>query len=224
MSEMSQVSSGAPNAPSADGAPDPLTPAGRILVGGLAGAVAGAAMFVVLGLIASGQGRGFWYPLHAVQALMSGRRVLPDNRGVLRGASPLDVVTGPALFLLPAVAVGLATAWWLSRRARTRTSPDPLWVTVAVAAVLTAVPLVIVLGLGFRVSPEGVQRMSSGKGVRLLGLGAWIAAHAVYLTVLVAILAPLTRAGSDLVARRQRTVAAREDQDPDAWKQPGTVH
>ncbi len=93
------MNSSAPDAPRADGAPVPLTPGLRVPVGGLAGVVAGVGMFVTLfvtlGLFASGRGRGFWYPLHPVLALMTGRRVLPQNRGLIRGATSLDLVTGP---------------------------------------------------------------------------------------------------------------------------------
>ncbi len=175
-----------------------------LVVGGVAGLVAGAAMFLVLGALGAGS-RGFWYPLHAVQALMSGRRVLPESRGALRGASPTDVVVGPVLFLLPALVVGVGVAWWVGRRAGAGTGTGARR-TVLAAAVIATLSLfcLLVLVLGFREAADPVQRMSSGKGVRNVGLGAWIAAHAVYVAVLVAVFGPLQRAASTLHGRRTR--------------------
>ncbi len=175
-----------------------------LAAGGVAGLVAGAAMFLVLGVLGAGS-RGFWYPLHAVQALMSGRRVLPESRGALRGASPADVVVAPVLFLLPALVVGIGVAWWVGRRAGGRTRAEA-WRTVVVAAVVATLALffLLVVVLGFREAADPVQRMSSGRGVRNIGLGAWIAAHAVYVAVLVAVLGPLQRAASAMHGRRAR--------------------
>lgn len=174
-----------------------------LAAGGVAGLVAGAGMFLVLGALGAGS-RGFWYPLHAVQALMSGRRVLPESRGALRGASPTDVVVGPVLFLLPALVVGVGVAWWVGRRAGGSTGAVA-WRTVVAAVVATlALFGLLVVVLGFREAADPVQRMSSGKGVRNVGLGAWIAAHAVYVAVLVAVFGPLQRAASTLHGRRTR--------------------
>lgn len=175
-----------------------------LAAGGAAGLVAGAAMFLVLGALGAGS-RGFWYPLHAVQALMSGRRVLPESRGALRGASPSDLVVGPVLFLLPALVVGVGVAWWVGRRAGGRTGAEA-WRTVVVSAVIATLALfgLLVVVLGLREAADPVQRMSSGQGVRNIGLGAWIAGHAVYLAVLVAVFGPLRRGASALHGRRTR--------------------
>ncbi len=187
------------------GQPDDPVPAWLVLVvGGVSGAVAGAAMFGLLAAVSVAQSRPFSYPFNAVQALMSGRRVLPEVRGPLRGASPADVIVGPVLFLLPAIAVGLVVTWWMLRRSRSRNTPDAWWTVAVVTAVPTlALFLLLVVALGFGRAEPPVQRMSSGQGVRELGLGAWIAAHLVYVAALVAVSGPLQRATEAL--RRRRT-------------------
>ncbi len=195
--------------------PAPVSDMVRLFGGGLAGIAAGFGMFVTLAVVSLAKGRDFWYPLHAVQALMSGRRVLPEARGTLRGDSAVDVVVAPILFLLPAIVVGVATAWWMRRRARVRTAPEPWWVVALVAAVLTGVAFVVfVVILGFRVASPGVQRSSTGYGVRQLGLAAWIAGHLVYVVVLVAVLEPLTRAVSGFGSRTRATRRLRGEREP----------
>ncbi len=189
-------------------------PAGLGMVAGaVAGIIAGTVMFLVLAAFLA-RSRGFWYPLHAVQALISGRRVLPESRGPLRGTSPADFVVAPLLFLLPALAVGLAVAWWLGRRTPGRTTQESLWRVAAVAAVPTAVLFGLLVGvLGFREAADSVQRISSGVGVRRVGLAAWIVAHVVYVAVLAAVLGPVQRIALGLRARRGRRRPLREASD-----------
>lgn len=183
----------------------------RILGGLLAGLVAGLGMYATLAAFALAQGRGLGYPLHAVQALMSGARVLPDYpRGNLVEPQATDAVMGPFYFFLPALLVGALTAWWIGRRARTGIVEG--WPTVAVgpAVVLTvAFFVVFVLVIGFREATPVAQRVSSGYGVRELGLAAWLSAHLVYALVLVAVTGPLTRWASALGSREPRSAGLR---------------
>lgn len=183
----------------------------RILGGLLSGLVAGLGMYATLAAFAVGQGRGLGYPLHAVQALMSGARVLPDYpRGNLFEPQATDAVMGPLYFFLPALLVGALTAWWVGRRARTGIVAR--WATVAVgpAAVLTlAFFVVFVLVIGFHEATPVAQRVSSGFGVRELGLAAWLSAHLAYALVLVAAIGPLTKRAAALGRREPRSAGLR---------------
>jgi hypothetical protein len=58
-----------------------------------------------------------------------------------------------------------------------------------------------VLLLGYREAPAPVQKISSGYGVRQLGLSAWIIGHLVYAAVFVALLDPVARLAN--AARRR---------------------
>jgi hypothetical protein len=155
--------------------------------------MAGAAMYAVLAAVALAQGRGWLYPAYAVEAMMTGRRVLPDHPvPTLYGRQPADLVLGPVLFLLPAVLVALAVSWWVGRRPRHSVGPSDAGrsrvrphAVLAPAGVLTAgMFVVVVLLLGFHESSSAVQRLSSGYGVRQLGVAAWLAAHVLYVPVL----------------------------------------
>lgn len=172
-------------------------PPGRSFLGGLAtGLAGGLGLYAVLAVVALVQGRDLAYPFHAVHALMSGARVLPDYpRGSLGGPQALDIVLGPLYFFLPALLVGAVTAWWLRRSARggpTRRSPQVQ--AAVVAGLLTALFYVLfVLVLGLREAAPSEQRISSGYGIRELGALAWAGGHLVYVVLVVALLEPLTR-------------------------------
>lgn len=192
-------------------APTPFTGPQRIVAGALAGIAAGGGMFVTLGLFSIGMGGAFWYPLKAVHAMMSGRRVLPNFRGALYGSQPQDYVVEPVLFLIPALAVGIATAALMRRRARSTGASGPWWMAAPTAAILTAVLFVVFIAvLGYAKVAPSTQRISSGQGIRELGLTAWIVAHLVYVGVLVVLLEPIARAlrafsnrGADADAERE---------------------
>lgn len=190
-----------PGTPRTSG-PQPLATVRRLAGGVIAGSVAGLGMYVTLAAVAIAQGRGVTYPLHAVQALMSGARVLPDYpRHALYEPQALDLVMAPIYFFVPAIAVGVATAWWLGRRAR-RGVPDHRWSAAAPAVALTALLFVaFVVGIGFREVSPVAQRVSSGFGVRELGLAAWVTGHVVYAVLLTSLIGPVTRL---VVARRTR--------------------
>lgn len=175
----------------------------RLLAGALAGIAGGLAMYAVLAVAAVVQGRGASYPFHAVHAMMSGGRVLPEDPGRGTGQPQVqDALVGPVLFLLPALLVGVFSAAWAARRAESALAMSR--VAALPAAVLTlAFFLVFVLLLGFRPSSPEVQRVSSGYGVRQLGVTAWAVGHVVYLAVALGVLAPLTRA-LDAWRRRRR--------------------
>lgn len=162
-------------------------------------------MYAVLAIFALTQGRDLLYPIHAVQALMSGPRVLPDYpRNTLDGAQLSDFLMGPLYFSIPALAVGMFTAWVLQRPKR-RQSPEGSWMKAAAvpAVTMTAVLFVVlVLGLGFEEAPDNVQRVSTGYGVRQLGLAAWVTSHVVYAVLLVLLIGPLTRVTATLGKRR----------------------
>ncbi len=167
----------------------------RIVAGALAGIAAGGGMFVTLGLFSIGMGGAFWYPLKAVHAMMSGRRVLPNFRGALYGSQPQDYIVEPILFLIPALAVGIATAAFMRRRARSTDASGPWWMAAPTAAILTAVFFIVFIAvLGYAKVGPSTQRISSGQGIRELGLTAWIVAHVVYTAVLVALMEPIARA------------------------------
>ena len=169
--------------------------AGTVLTGVL-GAVA---MFLVLAAFAASQGRGIAYPVRAVQAMVSGRRVIPDHPvSSVRDLSVLDHLVGPASFLTPALLAALATLWWVVRRRRGDMSPR---MVVAAAFVSTwSLFVVLVLAIGYQEADPGLQRISSGYGVRALGLTAWVVGHLAYATVLTLCLGPVTR----MVSTRRR--------------------
>lgn len=169
------------------------SPARRALGGLLAGLAGGLAMYTTLAGFALAQGRGAAYPLWAVSALMSGKRVLPDHPvPALHGAAAHDLATAPVVFLLPAVLVGLFTAARAARRSGA-TAGAARRAAVRPATAATAVLFVVlVLGVGFQEAPQHIQRFSSGYGVRQLGLLAWSLAHLAYVAVVVTTLRPLT--------------------------------
>lgn len=184
-------------------------------IGGAAvtGVLAAAAMYAALAVAALVQGRSALYPLYAVHAMMSGRRVLPDYPyATVRGPQPLDYLVAPLYFLAPAMAVALLTGWWLARH-----NPDlrlPSWRAALVpAAVGTAVGFVLLVGvLGYWELPDRQQRTSSGFGVRALGMTAWVTAHVVYVAVLAAVLPWVTRA---VATERRRSTTALRGETPD---------
>jgi hypothetical protein len=181
-----------------------LSPAGRLLTGMATGAIAGVGLYAAMAVAALSQGLGAGYPLHAVQALLSGARVLPDYpRPTLYGAKGLDVVTGPVDFLMPAIGVGAVVSVWAARRlaaGRSRRATTSL-VLVPTLVVTVAVFCLTVLLLGYREAPAPVQKISSGYGVRQLGLWAWVIGHLVYASVFVALLDPVARLAN--AARRR---------------------
>jgi hypothetical protein len=172
----------------------------RRVQGAVVTAVAGAAgMYAVLAGFAAAHDSGLAYPFRAVQAMISGRRVMPDHPvGSVRGTQVLDFVVAPVAFLTPALVAALATLWWVSRRRDADLSPR----AVIVPAVVVTVALfaVLVLLLGFREADPQLQRISSGYGVRELGLPAWLLGHAVYAAVLTLGIGHITR----LVSTRRR--------------------
>jgi hypothetical protein len=168
---------------------------GAVLTG-LLGAVA---MFLVLAAFAVGQGRGPSYPLRAVQGMISGRRVIPDHPvGSVRDLSVLDHLVGPASFVFPALVAALATLWWVVRRH----GGDDSARSVAPAAFVTTCSLfvVLVLAVGYQEAGAPLQRISSGYGVRALGLPAWVVGHLAFATLLTLCLGPITR----VVSTRRR--------------------
>lgn len=179
-------------------AADVSTP--RHLLGGLlAGIAAGCGMYAVLAVFALGQGRDVTYPLHAVHALLAGRRVLPDHPDSLYGAQLTDLFFGPLYFFLPAAAVGLFTAYRVGRRG----APSSWFAAVVPAAAATAVFFVLfVLIVALPEASRSMQRVSTGYGIRELGIVAWVVAHLVYVALLVALLGPLTRASAAVSRRR----------------------
>jgi len=165
----------------------------------LTGVLGAVGMYVVLAAFAVSQGRGIGYPFRAVQAMVSGRRVIPDHPvGSVRGTQVLDFLVAPAAFITPALVAALATLWWVTRRRDADLSPRAV---VAPAVVVTvALFAVLVLLLGYREVDPQLQRISSGYGVRELGLAAWLLGHTLYAAVLVLGLEPVTR----LVSTRRR--------------------
>lgn len=171
----------------------------RLLGTVLTGVLGAVAMFLVLAAFAVSQGRGIAYPLRAVQAMVSGRRVIPDHPvGSVRGTQVLDFLAAPAAFLTPALVTALATLWWVTRRRHADLSPRAVLAPAVVVTV--AMFAVLVLLLGYREVDPQLQRTSSGYGVRELGLAAWMLGHAVYAGVLVLGLGQVTR----LVSTRRR--------------------
>jgi len=73
---------------------------------------------------------------------------------------------------------------------------------VAAVAVTTVLFVFFIVILGFRAAPPSVQRVSTGYGIRALGLEVWAFAHVVYALLLVAALGPATRVS----ARREHPV------------------
>ena len=200
----SQAHAVTPDAHTAHEVEAPTSGPQRIAAGALAGIAAGIGMFLTLAMFAVGKGDGFWYPLKAVHAMMSGRRVLPEFRRSVYGSQSLDFVIEPVFFLIPAVTVGLMTAALMLRRARARGSSAPWWMAAPTAAILTvAFFVVFIVVLGYNEAVPSVQRNSSGQGVRELGLLAWIVAHIVYTALLVALLDPVARAISAFRNRRR---------------------
>ena len=168
---------------------------GRRVTGALlTGLVAGAGMYAVLAAIAVAGGRSALYPFHAVQAMMSGRRVLPDYPiPSVRGPQSFDHFFGPLYFILPALLVAVLTARWASRRRSEDEVPDRRAVLPVALATTAGAFVVLVLGLAFWEASGIQQRTSSGYGVRQLGLVAWVVAHLVYAALLTALLPTITR-------------------------------
>lgn len=189
-----------PAEPPADAGREVTVTGWRRLQGAVLTGVLGAAgMYVVLAAFAVSQGRGLAYPFRAVQAMVSGRRVIPDHPvGSVRSTQVLDFLVAPVAFLTPALVVALATLWWVTRWRDADLSPR----AVAAPAVVVTVALfaVLVLLVGYREVDPQLQRVSSGYGVRALGLPAWLLGHAVYAAVLIQGLERVTR----LVSTRRR--------------------
>jgi hypothetical protein len=187
--------------------------AGRRLAGALlAGLAAGAGMYLTLAAFALAGGRTALYPFQAVQALMSGRRVLPDYPiPSVRGPQSLDYFFGPLYFLLPALVVAVVAARWVCRRRPADWLPG--WRSVLPAALVTTTVAfaVLVLALGFWEASGRQQRTSSGYGVRQLGLVAWTLAHLVYAGLLAGLLGPATRL---LATTRRRGYRALRGESP----------
>jgi len=159
-------------------------------------------MYVVLAAFSLAQGRGAAYPFQAVQALMSGARVLPDHpRDNLVGPTVYDVVLGPFYFFLPAVAVGVLVAMWSGRRSDRGRRPALVLLTLAVTTVTFCIT---VLALGFQQSGLAAQRSSTGYGVRELGLLSWVAGHVAYAALFAGLLGPVTSWIGSRKARRAR--------------------
>ena len=167
----------------------------RVQGAALTAVVGAAGMYAVLAGFAVAQGHGLAYPFRAVQAMISGRRVIPDHPvGSVRSTQVLDYLVAPTAFLVPALAAALATLWWLTRRRDADLSPRAV---AAPAFVVTfALFAVLVLLLGYREVDPHLQRISSGYGVRSLGLPAWVVAHTVFAAVLTLGLERLTRLAS----------------------------
>lgn len=187
--------------PAPVGSGEPAVSARRQMLGGLlAGIAAGCGMYAVLAVAAIGQGRGASYPLHAVHALLAGKRVLPDHpAGSLYGPQAFDWFFAPLYFFLPALALGLFTAYRVARRGATANPWRAAAVPAAAGTALFFIVFVVIVAL-----PEAtpsMQRSSSGHGVRALGVLAWGVAHLVYLALLVVLLGPLTRASAHLRRR-----------------------
>jgi hypothetical protein len=177
-----------------------------LLAGALTGALAGTGMYLVMAVTALAKGLGAAYPLWAVQGLMSGARVIPDHpRQSLVAPIPTDWVTGPLYFLLPAVLVGVLTAWVSSHGGRRAGAPTPVVALVVAASATAALFLLLVVELGFRDVALTAQRATSGYGIQALGMTAWAVAHVVYVALLVALLAPVHRLTALL--RRRPTAA-----------------
>lgn len=177
----------------------------RTAAGALTGAVAGLGMYVVLAAFSVFQGRDAAYPFHAVQALMSGARVLPDHpREDLVGPLLHDMVLGPIYFFLPAVVVGALVAALSGRRTDRGKSPALLPLTLVVTA---ATFCLTVLALGFQQTGITAQRTSTGYGVRELGLVAWVVGHVAYAALFAGLLGPVTSWFAGRKARRSREQA-----------------
>lgn len=185
--------------------PRSVSAARRLLIGVVTGLLAGVGMYVVLAAVAVAQGRSATYPFAAVQALMSGARVLPDS-ATLYGARATDVILGPVYFFVPAIAAGVFIASRVARRSARGEPPRSLVAAAAVPAfaVTAAFFLLFIVVLGFREAAPNVQRISSGAGVRALGVGAWIAAHVVYAVLVTVLLAPVTEAANRVTAASPR--------------------
>ena len=189
----------------------PTGPLDRFAGAVATGIGAGLVMYTALAAVAVSQGRGLSYPAYAVQAMLSGRRVLPDHPvATLAGRRAGDLVAAPVMFFLPAMLTALLVTWWVGRRLGPE-RPAPRAVDVALpAVVLTAVLLVVlVLLLGFRTAEPAVQRVSSGYGVRQLGLAAWLVGHALYAAVLTLALGPTVRSVAALRRSRRAHVRLR---------------
>ena len=156
-----------------------MSPLDRFLGSVAAGCLAGAAMYLTLAVFAVSQGRGLGYPLHAVHALMSGRRVLPDHPiPSLKDGYFYDWFAATLDFLAPAVAIALVVTWWTSRRAR-RQPPERMRSTTALlpaALVSGALFLLLIVLVGFSEASPQAQRLSSGYGIRQLAMSAWVTA------------------------------------------------
>lgn len=193
-----------------------IGPLDRLIGSIVAGIVAGAAMYAALAVVAVSQGRGLDYPMRAVLAMMSGRRVLPDHPvGSVKADLFLDVIVGPLWFLAPALFTALAVNWWLgvrTRRGDHLVRPTPSTVLAPALLVTSVLFVVLVLLLGFREAPRAVQSVSTGYGVRQLGLAGWLLAHAVYVCALVFMVGYASRAFA--WARQRRTVHTARGETP----------
>ena len=184
----------------------------RTAAGAVTGIVAGLGMYVVLTAFSLSQGRGAAYPFQAVQALMSGARVLPDHpRESLIGPTNYDAVLGPFYFFLPAVVVGVLVATWSGRRSDSGRRPALVPLTLAVTAVTFCLTVLV---LGFQQTELAAQRSSTGYGVRELGMLAWVVAHVAYAALFAGLLLPVAawiRHRKTRRSRRRAVTALRGD-------------
>jgi hypothetical protein len=192
--------------------PEPFTPGDRVIGTILGGLLAALAMFLTLAGFALSQGRGFTYPLHAVQGLMSGRRVIPDHPNpMLKGERLVDGIFGPLWFSIPALVVAGLVAWWVTRAGRRRGEAyRPLHVVLPAVVIVTAAFFLFVVALGYQQVDLHSQRFSSGWGVRALGMPAWITAHAVYAAALTLLLGPAVRFAAHLRENRATVTTSSE--------------
>jgi hypothetical protein len=184
--------------------PEPFTLGDRLVGSVLGGLTACLAMFLTLAGFALSQGRGFTYPLDAVQALMSGRRVLSDHPNPMIQADRIsDWLFGPVWFTAPALLVAGIVAWWVTRAGRRRGEAyRPQHVVLPALVVVTAAFFLFVVLLGYQQVDMHAQRFSSGWGVRALGIPAWVTAHAVYAATFTLLLGPAVRFAAHLRENR----------------------
>jgi hypothetical protein len=194
--------------------PEPFTPGDRVVGTVVGGLLAALAMFLTLAAFALSQGRGFAYPLHAVQGLMSGRRVIPDHPNpMLKGDRIVDWIFGPVWFVAPALIVATIVAWWVTRAGRRRGEAyRPRHVVLPAVIVVTAAFFLFVVVLGYQQVDLHAQRFSSGWGVRALGMPAWITAHVAYAATLTLLLGPAVRFAAHLRENRATVTTSSEPQ------------
>jgi hypothetical protein len=128
--------------------------------------------------------------------MLSGWRVLPDapTRGTA-SASPFDWLVAGFAVLAPALVVALVVHWWTGRRptgAAAVSSFTPARVAAPAVVVTGILYVALVLVLGMRTADPSVQRISSGMGVRHLGVLVWGAAHLAFLAAFTSAAGPLS--------------------------------